>query len=113
LARRFLSHFHNVLFCVLIGAGVVTAFLEHWIDTTVILAVVVVNAIIGFIQEGRAEQAMDGPRLSEPARIVPDTGALAAVIRFPERRFPVLDRGCRAARAAVRAARSEILFSAS
>lgn len=55
---RFLSHFHNVLIYVLLGAAVVTALLQHWVDTGVILAVVIVNAIIGFVQEGRAEQAM-------------------------------------------------------
>ncbi|MGE6696641.1 cation-transporting P-type ATPase [Hyphomonas sp. NPDC076900] len=55
---RFLSHFHNVLIYVLIGAGLVTALLQHWIDTAVIFAVVIVNALIGYIQEGRAEQAM-------------------------------------------------------
>ena len=55
---RFLAHFHNVLIYVLLGAAVVTAALQHWIDTGVILAVVIVNAVIGYIQEGRAEQAM-------------------------------------------------------
>jgi len=55
---RFLAHFHNVLIYVLLGAALVTALLAHWVDTGVILAVVVINAIIGFIQEGRAEQAM-------------------------------------------------------
>ena len=55
---RFLAHFHNVLIYVLLGAAVVTALLAHWVDTGVILAVVVINAVIGFIQEGRAEQAM-------------------------------------------------------
>ena len=55
---RFLGHFHNVLIYVLIAAAVVTAVLGHWIDTGVILAVVMVNAIIGFVQEGRAETAM-------------------------------------------------------
>lgn len=59
---RFLAHFHNVLIYVLIGAGLVTAFLGHWIDTVVIFAVVVINAAIGFIQEGRAEQAMEAIR---------------------------------------------------
>ncbi|MGF6861693.1 magnesium-transporting ATPase (P-type) [Rhodobacteraceae bacterium MBR-64] len=57
-ALRFLAHFHNVLIYVLLGSSVVTAALGHWIDTGVILAVVIVNAIIGFVQEGRAEQAM-------------------------------------------------------
>ncbi len=55
---RFLAHFHNVLIYVLLGAAGVTAALQHWIDTGVILAVVVVNAVIGYVQEGRAEQAM-------------------------------------------------------
>lgn len=55
---RFLTQFHNVLIYVLLGAAAVTAFLEHWVDTGVILAVVVANAVIGFIQEGKAEAAM-------------------------------------------------------
>ena len=56
---RFLLQFHNILIYVLLGAAVVTAALAHWIDTGVIVAVVVANAIIGFIQEGKAEKAMD------------------------------------------------------
>jgi magnesium-transporting ATPase (P-type) len=60
--RRFLLQFHNVLIYVLLGAAVVTALLGHWIDTGVILAVVIVNALIGFLQEGKAEKAMDAIR---------------------------------------------------
>lgn len=59
---RFLLHFHNILIYVLIGSAVITAFLGHWIDTGVILAVVIANAMIGFIQEGKAEKAMDAIR---------------------------------------------------
>jgi len=59
---RFLLHFHNILIYVLIGSAVITALLDHWIDTGVILAVVIANAIIGFIQEGKAEQALDAIR---------------------------------------------------
>ncbi|MBC7165661.1 MAG: HAD-IC family P-type ATPase [Roseovarius sp.] len=55
---RFLGQFHNVLIYVLLAAAAVTAALGQWVDTSVILAVVVVNAVIGFVQEGRAEQAM-------------------------------------------------------
>jgi calcium-translocating P-type ATPase len=55
---RFLAHFHNVLIYVLLGAAVVTAALQHWVDTGVILAVVLANATIGFVQEGKAEAAM-------------------------------------------------------
>ncbi len=59
---RFLAHFHNLLIYVLIASAAVTATLGHVIDTAVILAVVIVNAVIGFIQEGRAEEAMEAIR---------------------------------------------------
>ena len=55
---RFLLQFRNVLIYVLIGSAVITAALQHWVDTGVILAVVLINGVIGFVQEGRAEQAM-------------------------------------------------------
>jgi magnesium-transporting ATPase (P-type) len=59
---RFLMHFHHILSYVLMGSAVITAVLDHWIDTGVILAVVIANAVIGFIQEGKAEKAMDAIR---------------------------------------------------
>ncbi len=59
---RFLSQFHNVLIYVLIASAVVTAFMQHWVDTGVIVAVVLGNAVVGFLQEGRAEEAMDAIR---------------------------------------------------
>ncbi len=68
---RFLIQFHNVLIYVLLVAGVMTALLGHWLDSSVIFAVVVVNAIIGFIQEGKAEKALDAIRnlLSQQAMV--------------------------------------------
>ncbi len=59
---RFLLQFHNVLIYVLMAAGVITLLLQHWVDAAVIFGVVVINALIGFIQEGRAEQAMNSIR---------------------------------------------------
>ncbi len=55
---RFLAQFNNVLIYVLLGAAAITGAMQHWIDTGVILAVVLANAVIGFIQEGKAEAAM-------------------------------------------------------
>lgn len=59
---RFLLQFHNILIYVLLASAVVTAFLDHLVDTAVILAVVLINALIGFVQEGKAEKAMDAIR---------------------------------------------------
>lgn len=72
--QRFLLQFHNVLIYVLVAAGVVTLLLGHWIDSGVIFGVVVVNAIIGFVQEGKAEQALDAIRkmLSLNAQVLRD-----------------------------------------
>ncbi|EIF51603.1 MULTISPECIES: cation-transporting P-type ATPase [Sulfurovum] len=55
---RFIYQFHNILIYVLLAAGIVTAILEHWVDAGVIFAVVLLNALIGFIQEGKAEDAL-------------------------------------------------------
>ncbi len=59
---RFLLQFHNILIYVLLGSATITAVLGHLIDTLVILAVVIANAAIGFVQEGKAEKAMDAIR---------------------------------------------------
>ncbi|HHJ80291.1 MAG TPA: cation-transporting P-type ATPase [Candidatus Tenderia electrophaga] len=58
LLVRFFYHFHNILIYVLIAAGAVTAVLGHWLDAVVILGVVLANAAIGFVQEGKAENAL-------------------------------------------------------
>jgi magnesium-transporting ATPase (P-type) len=74
---RLLLHFHNILIYVLLGSAAITALLGHVTDTAVILAVVVANAVIGFIQEGKAEKAMDAIRRMLAPR--------ASVLRASER----------------------------
>ncbi len=71
LARLALQ-FHSVLIYVLLGASLATALLGEWVDTGVIVGVVLINALIGFIQEGKAEQALAGIRdlLAPNARVV-------------------------------------------
>lgn len=59
---RFLLQFNNLLIYILLIAAVITALMDHWIDTWVIILVVVVNAVIGYLQEGKAEKALEGIR---------------------------------------------------
>lgn len=59
LLRRIASQFHQPLVYVLLVAVVVTAALQEWVDAVVILAVVLVNATIGYVEESRARSALD------------------------------------------------------
>lgn len=56
---RFLAQFNNTLIYVLLAGALAAAILDHLIDAAVIVAVVILNAVIGFIQEGKAEQALE------------------------------------------------------
>ncbi|NKI35370.1 cation-transporting P-type ATPase [Wenzhouxiangella sp. XN79A] len=78
--RRFLAQFDNLLIHVLLGAAVITGLLGHWIDTAVIGAVVIVNATIGFFQEGKAERALAAIRdMLAPRAVVLRDGARQTV----------------------------------
>jgi magnesium-transporting ATPase (P-type) len=67
---RFLSQLNNVLVYVLLGAGFAKLMLGLWIDAGIILGVVLINALLGFLQEGKAEKALESIRnmLSAEAR---------------------------------------------
>jgi magnesium-transporting ATPase (P-type) len=67
---RFLKQFDNILVYVLLGAGFVKLMVGLWLDAAIILGVVVINALLGFVQEGKAEKALDSIRnmLSAEAR---------------------------------------------
>jgi len=97
---RFLAHFNNALIYFLLAGAAAAAALGHFIDTGVILAVVLVNAVVGFLQEGKAEDALaairnmiaprasvlrDGQRVSVPqADLVPgDVVLIEAGDRVP------------------------------
>jgi cation-transporting P-type ATPase F len=56
---RFLLQFHQPLVYILLAAGVVALVLRDWVDAVVIFGVVVINAIIGFLQESKAAQALE------------------------------------------------------
>ena len=67
---RFLAQFNNILVYVLLAAGFTKLMLSLWVDASIIFAVVVLNSLLGFIQEG-------GPR----RRWIPIRNMLSAEAR--------------------------------
>lgn len=57
--KRALSQFNQALVIILIAAGAITAALQEWVDSGVIFGVVVINAIIGYLQEAKAVKAIE------------------------------------------------------
>lgn len=71
---RFIAQFHNLLIYVLLATAVITFALGHTLDSAVIVGVVSINGLIGFIQEGKAEDALQAIRnmLSPQATVIRD-----------------------------------------
>ncbi|WP_080873911.1 cation-transporting P-type ATPase [Oceanobacillus timonensis] len=57
---KFLRQFNDTLIYVLLAAAVLTVILGHYADTIVILMVILINAVIGYFQENKAEKALEG-----------------------------------------------------
>ncbi|MFH1189516.1 MAG: calcium-translocating P-type ATPase, SERCA-type [Candidatus Omnitrophota bacterium] len=54
----FLEQFRNLIIWILIGASLVSGFLKEWVDALAIICIVILNAVLGFIQEFRAEKSL-------------------------------------------------------
>ncbi|MDP2905270.1 MAG: HAD-IC family P-type ATPase, partial [Candidatus Omnitrophota bacterium] len=63
----FFEQFHDLIIWILIAAALVSGFLKEWVDALAIIAIVILNAILGFIQEYRAEKSLAAlKKLSSP-----------------------------------------------
>ncbi len=71
---RLLGQLHNILLYVMLAAAAVTAMLGHWIDTGILAGAVLVNAVLGFVQEGKAATALEAIQrmLSPHATVIRD-----------------------------------------
>lgn len=77
----FFSQFSDFMVLVLIGAAILSGWLGEWSDAITILSIVFLNAVLGFIQEYRAEKSLEAlRRLSAPTARVRRAGA---VIKIP------------------------------
>ena len=72
--RQFADQFTSFIILVLIGAAVISGLLQEWMDAIAILVIVVLNGVLGFVQEYRAERALEAlKRMAAPlARVVRD-----------------------------------------
>ncbi len=57
--RRFMAQFHQPLVYILLVATGVALYFGEWVDASVIFGVVFINAIVGFLQESKAEKAIE------------------------------------------------------
>jgi len=77
---KFLKQFTEFIILVLIGAAVVAGFLSEWVDAVAIFAIVVLNGVIGFSQEEKAEKVLETlKKLSAPKAKVFRDGAIDTV----------------------------------
>lgn len=74
LLSKLLNQFKDTMVLILIVASLVSGFLGEWIDALVILAIVIINAVLGLVQEGRAEKAIEAlKKMTSPqARVIRD-----------------------------------------
>ncbi len=73
----FLGQFKDIIVWILVGAAFVSGFLQEWVDALAIIAIVIINAILGFVQEFRAEKSLAAlKKLSNPSSKVIRNGRL-------------------------------------
>jgi Ca2+-transporting ATPase len=80
LIALFITQLKDMLIYVLLAAAVITIVIGEYVDAVIILAVVVLNAVIGLIQENKAEKAIEAlQQMSTPKSLVRRDGEVKEI----------------------------------
>ena len=78
--QLFLSQINDVMIYILLGAAILSAFMKEYSDAVIILIVILINALIGVIQESKAEKSLEAlKKLSTPKAIVKREGNIKEI----------------------------------
>lgn len=81
LLGRFIQQFKNLMVIILIIAAIVSGLMGEWTDSIIILAVILINAILGVIQESKAEKSLENlKKMSSPNVKVKREGIIKEII---------------------------------
>jgi len=76
----FLEQFKDFIVWVLIGAALISGFLKEWIDALAIIAILILNAVLGFFQEYRAEKSLAAlKKMTSPTSKIIRDGTLSVI----------------------------------
>lgn len=78
--QLFLSQINDVMIYILLGAAIISTFMHEYSDAVVILLVILINALIGVVQESKAEKSLEAlKKLSTPKAIVKRDGIIKEI----------------------------------
>lgn len=77
---KFLLQFKDPMIYVLLAAGIISLVLQEWADAIIIIAVILLNAVVGTIQEAKAEKALEAlKKMSSPSCTVKRSGKMIEI----------------------------------
>ena len=80
ILQLFFSQINDVMIYILIIAAIISAFMKEYSDSVIILIVILINAVIGVVQEFKAEKSLEAlKKLSTPKAIVKRDGTVQEI----------------------------------
>lgn len=78
--QTFLAQLKDPMIYILLGAAAISVFLKEYSDAVIILCVVLLNAVVGMVQEGKAQRALEAlKQMSSPTATVRRNGIVSEI----------------------------------